>query len=66
MTKAFCRKVFLTKEDNLNSFYLIMTVFSSNKFWQIPVPAAAVKQEEQVVFVIIGRKGCVDCFFFIL
>jgi len=43
-----------------------MTVFSSNKFWQIPVPAAAVIQEEQVVFVIIGCKGCVDCFFFLL
>jgi len=28
------------------------------------VPAAAVIQEEQVVFVIIGCKGCVDCFFF--
>ena len=44
---------------------MIMTIVVSKKFWQIPVPAAAVKQEEQVVFVIIGRKGCVDCFFFL-
>ena len=36
-----------------------MTVFRGKKFLQIPVPAAAVKQEELAVFVIIGRKGYV-------
>jgi len=42
----------------------IVTVIRSKKFWQIPVPAAAVKQEERAVFVIIGRKGYVGGFFF--
>jgi len=40
-----------------------MTVIGSNKFWLIPVPAAAVIQEEQVVFVIVERKRYVNCFF---
>ena len=41
-----------------------MTVIVSKKLWQIPVPAVAVKQEEQVVFVVIGCKGFVDGFFY--
>ena len=43
-----------------------MTVFKSNKFWQIPVPAVAVIQEEQAVFVIAERKRYVNGFFKIL
>jgi hypothetical protein len=41
----------------------IMTVVSSKKSWQIPVPAAAAKQEGLALFSIIGRKGCVGGFF---
>jgi hypothetical protein len=43
---------------------MIMTVVIGKKFQQIPVPAAAVIQEEQAVFVVIGHKGIVDSFFY--
>lgn len=39
------------------------TVFRGKKSLQIPVPAVAVIQEGQALFVIIGRKGHVNCFF---
>ena len=34
-----------------------MTVLRGKKSLQIPVPAVAVKQEGQALFIIIGRKG---------
>lgn len=37
-----------------------MTVSRSKKSLQIPVPAVAVIQEGQALFVIIGRKGHVN------
>jgi hypothetical protein len=43
---------------------LIMTKATGKKSWQIPVPAAAVKQEGHAVFVVIGRKGSVGGFFY--
>ena len=42
----------------------IMKVVIGKKSWQIPVPAAAVKQEGQTVFIVIGCKGFVDGFFY--
>jgi hypothetical protein len=36
---------------------MMMTVFRGKKSLQIPVPAVAVKQEGQALFIIIGRKG---------
>jgi hypothetical protein len=42
---------------------IIMIQFTGKKSWQIPVPAAAVKQEGLAVLVVIGRKGFVDGFF---
>ena len=43
---------------------MIMTVFRGKKSLQIPVPAVAVIQEGQALFVIIGRKGYVNRFFY--
>lgn len=40
-----------------------MTVAGGKKSLQIPVPAVAVIQEGQALFVIIGRKGHVNCSF---
>jgi len=37
-----------------------MFLFNRNKFWLIPVPAAAVIQEKLTLFIVIGRKGYVD------
>ena len=54
MMKALVVKFFRIK--------MIMTVFIGKKFWLIPVPAVAVIQEGQVVFVVIKLKGCVGCF----
>ena len=54
--KAISRKLFRLKK--------IMTVFRDKKLCQIPVPAVAVKQEEQALFVVIGRKGYVGGYFF--
>jgi len=42
---------------------MIMTVVRGKKSLQIPVPAVAVIQEGQALFVVIGRKGYVNCFF---
>lgn len=56
MMKAFVVKFF--------RMVMIVTVAIGKKSWQIPVPAAAVKQEGQTVFVVIGCKGFVDCFFY--
>lgn len=41
----------------------IMTLIIGKKSLQIPVPAVAVIQEGQAIFVVIGCKGSVDCFF---
>jgi len=57
MMKAFVVKFFRVM--------VIMTVATDKKSWQIPVPASAVIQEGRAVFIVIGRKGFVDCFFFI-
>lgn len=56
MMKAFVVKFFRV--------IMIMTEVTDKKSWQIPVPAAAVIQEWLAVFVVIGRKGPVDCFFY--
>lgn len=56
MKKAFVVKFFRVM--------MIMTEITGKKSWQIPVPAAAAKQEGQAVFVVIGRKGFVDGFFY--
>lgn len=53
-------KAFVVKPFRLEK---IMTVFRSKKSFQIPVPAEAVKQEGQALFVVIGLKGCVNGFF---
>lgn len=57
MMKAFVVKLFRV--------IFIMTQITGKKFWQIPVPAAAAKQEERAVFVVIGCKGSVDGFFYV-
>ena len=41
-----------------------MTVIIDKKSQPIPVPAAAVIQEGQAVFVVIEHKGIVDSFFY--
>jgi len=51
MMKAFVVKFFRIMK--------IMTVIISKKSQLIPVPAAAVIQEEQALFVFIESKGCV-------
>ena len=56
MMKAFVVKFF--------RIMTIMKVVIGKKSWQIPVPAAAVKQEGQTVFIVIGCKGFVDGFFY--
>jgi hypothetical protein len=55
MKKAFVVKFFRLKK--------IMTLFRGKKFRLIIVPAVAVIQEEQTIFVIIELKIYVDCFF---
>ena len=55
MMKAFVVKFFRVA--------IIMKVAKGKKSWLIPVPAAAVKQEGQTVFTVIGCKGFVDGFF---
>ena len=56
MMKAFVVKFF--------RITIITNVVIGKKSWQIPVPAAAVKQEGQTVFIVIGCKGFVDGFFY--
>jgi len=55
MKKAFVVKFFQLKK--------IMTLFRSKKFRLIIVPAAAVIQEEQTIFIITELKIYVDGFF---
>ena len=43
-----------------------VTVSRGKKSLQIPVPAVAVIQEGQALFVVIGRKGHVNRFFLII
>jgi len=43
----------------------IMNYFNNKKSLLIPVPAVAVIQEGQVVFIVIKFKGQVDGFYFI-
>jgi hypothetical protein len=57
MMKAFVVKFFRT--------FNMMNKRVGKKSWQIPVPAAAAKQEGLAVFVMIGRKGFVDSFFYV-
>ena len=42
---------------------MIMTVLRGKKSLLIPVPAVAVIQEGQALFIIIGRKGQVNGFY---
>ena len=57
MMKAFVVKFFRV--------IIKMKKITGKKSWQIPVPAAAVKQEGLAVFTVIGRKGSVDSFFYV-
>jgi hypothetical protein len=55
MIKAFVVKFFRV--------VIIMKKITGKKSWQIPVPAAAAKQEGLAVFAVIWCKGFVDSFF---
>ena len=55
MRKVYNRKIVVIKKQGIARYVLIIEAPTNL------VPAVAVKREEQVLFVLIGRKGYVGC-----